>query len=189
MANKKKAERINSERIRELLNENGISINKLAKELLITPRHLRRLLNEYKEMQWDQLDTIAYMTNTDVSDLLDPDPYISMTAEEDIYVRGKLAFKKGESLRLPPIGSTDYIKADLKEWDESMNALLTVLGIGTKLSCMTYEEKKDYLVHIESWIYFANKYYDALTFDQHSDLIETCEAIADRMVSKNQSQE
>jgi hypothetical protein len=51
----------------------------------------------------------------------------------------------------------------------------------------TKKERGDFITFIQAWILFANKYYDALTPDQHEQLIETCESIAEGMVRKNQS--
>lgn len=187
MANKKTAVRINPEKIKNALEKSGISINQLAEELEMTDRNLRRSINEKNELQRDQIEHIAVLTKKDPSDFLDP--FITITAGKDVYdQRGKLRMKKGDSIRFPTIGSDNYSKADLKEWNNTIDQCLYFYKIGERLHSMKREEREDFCEFISSWIMLANKYYGSLNKDQEVLLLETCEAIADKMVEKNSQQ-
>lgn len=184
MANKKTAVKINPEKIKKELEKSGISINQLAKELEMTDRNLRRSINEKNELQHDQIERIAALTKTDPSEFIDP--FITITASKDVYDhRGKLRLKKGDSIRLPKIGSDNYSKADLKEWNNAIDECLYFFGIGERLHNMKRQERENFCSFVASWIMLANKYYGSLNKDQEVMLLETCEALADKMVEKN----
>lgn len=184
MGNRKKAIKINPERVKTALHDSGISINQLAQITGMSDRHLRRAINERKELQRDLIEEIASLTQTAPSELIDP--YITLTSDKDIYdSHGRMIFKKGDSVAFPKIGSDCYLTKDLKEWDKMTDKCLRHFGIGKRLHMMKKKEKEDFCTYFESWIMIANKYYGSLTEEQEITLLDTVEAIADKMVEKN----
>lgn len=187
MTKKGKAVKLDSQKIEQALKDAGISRNEMAKQLDLDPRSLRRCLNEFKKMQPDHVIKIAEATGKPVS---------FFTKDEIVYVfkgdtfdrQGRQLADAGDSLILPKVGSNNFKAEDLKEWNSIMTNVLEVAKIGERLHFMeSKEEKEDYSTYMASWMILANKYYSALTVDQQIDLLETCEAIAERIVSKNQS--
>lgn len=171
MSNKATAVKIDSEKIKAAIKKAGISHSEMARNLDITYRTFMRSLNEHHSLQLHQIYAIAEITGSDPRSFL---PH--GTSDVGKRLADALTSLKG-----------NYNDTDRKEWISMLN-LVFDFGIGDNFHKMGKRKREEFIVHMESWILFANKYFESLSSHQRGQLIDMCEAIADKMVEKSSQQ-
>ncbi len=183
--NRKRSVPIDVKKLQNALDKKGMTRKEAAEIVGLTEAAFRKAVNTFQRLQPDQILKLAETLEVNPS-FFTKEKIHSITVSDSVYsASGKLLAEKGDVISIPVIGSDNYKEWDLQEWNESMNSLLTISGIGERLHKMKKEERGTYVTFIQAWILEGNKYYGLLNDDQIDLLLESFEAMADKMISKN----